>query len=381
MDYKGNNSPFNVGINYVTSIEPLWYALPDVIASKLLAGKSPKIIKAIRFIPTEKQTGLKASRILGIPIDPAKDNLIQVLVEARQRIKHQQESRQKAMKILVNSMGYGIFIELNPQDRKSEIAVYGVDEFTTKKNHYEIPGKFYHPLLAVVITAGSRLFLAMAEARLMELGERHAYMDTDSIFVPPKCAQELINYFQPLNPYSVDLQLLKIDHNDVWYYGISSKRYVLYNYENGKITFIEDKKDEKSYKLHGLGHLTNPFSQSKSDWHAEIWEDILNLHNGLLTSVDIEEKYSRFYAIARMTVSTSNILNRFRTLNEGKEWRDQIKPFNFFLCGYQVKVDGKKPVKPLSPFTKDPQSIVHEPFIDYETGTIKQGLEYFKPLE
>ncbi len=59
MDYKGNNSPFNVGINYVTSIEPLWYALPDVIASKLLAGKSPKIIKTIRFIPTEKQTGLK----------------------------------------------------------------------------------------------------------------------------------------------------------------------------------------------------------------------------------------------------------------------------------------------------------------------------------
>ncbi len=80
-----------------------------------------------------------------------------------------------------------------------------------------------------------------------------------------------------------------------------------------------------------------------------------------------------------MTVSTSNILNRFRTLNEGKEWRDQIKPFNFFLCGYQVKVDGKKPVKPLSPFTKDPQSIVHEPFIDYD-GTIKQGLEYFKPF-
>jgi len=37
-------------------------------------------------------------------------------------------------------------------------------------------------------------------------------------------------------------------------------------------------------------------------------------------------------------------------------------------------------VKPLSPYTKDPQSIVHEQFIDYETGTIKHGLEYFKPL-
>jgi hypothetical protein len=380
MDYKGDKSPFNVGINHVTSEEPLWYALPDIIASKLLTGKSPKIINAIRFIPKEKQTGLKSSRILGIPIDPTNDNLIQVLVEERQRIKHQEESRQKAMKILVNSMGYGIFIELNPEVKKGEIAVYGVDEFSTKKNHYEIPGKFYHPLLAVVITAGSRLFLAMAEAKLMELGSRHAYMDTDSIFVPPKFAEGLIDYFRPLNPYSVDLKLLKIDHENVWYYGISSKRYALYKYEDGKFSFIDDKKDEKSYKLHGLGHLTNPFSESKSDWHAEIWEDILKHHNGLLTPVDIEEKYSLFYAIARMTVSTTNLLNRFNILNEGEEWRSQIKPFNFFHCGYQVKVNGKKPVKPLFPFTKNPQSMVHEPFIDYETGTIKRGLEYFKPL-
>ena len=43
-------------------------------------------------------------------------------------------------------------------------------------------------------------------------------------------------------------------------------------------------------------------------------------------------------------------------------------------------MDGKKPVKPLSPYSKDPQSIVNEPFIDYETGQIKQGLHYFKPL-
>jgi hypothetical protein len=33
-----------------------------------------------------------------------------------------------------------------------------------------------------------------------------------------------------------------------------------------------------------------------------------------------------------------------------------------------------------SPFSKDPQKIVYEPFLDYNTGEIKQGAEYFKSL-
>ena len=377
MDYKGDKTSFNVGINYLTSEEPLWYALPDVIVSTVLTGKSPKIIQAIRFVPKETQLGLKSSQLLGIPINPTKDNLIQVLVEERQKIKQNLKtlspdnsessilsSREKAMKILVNAMSYGIFIELNPEDKKSEIQVYGVDEFTTKKNHYEKPGNFFHPLLAVMITAGSRLFLAMAEARLLEHGAHHVYMDTDSIFVPPEYAQDLIDFFQPLNPYGVNLQLLKVDHEDVWFYGISSKRYALYTFENRVITFLEG---ERSFKLHGLGHLTNPFPHSRMDWQAEIWQDILKHHHGLMSLSDIREKYTRFYAIARLTVNTSNILDRFKVLNEGKDWNKQIKPFNFFLVGFQVIMDGKNPVKPLSPYTKDPQLIVNESFIAYET--------------
>ena len=34
MDYKGDGLVFNVGINYLTSDIPLWYALPDVIAQR-----------------------------------------------------------------------------------------------------------------------------------------------------------------------------------------------------------------------------------------------------------------------------------------------------------------------------------------------------------
>jgi len=37
-------------------------------------------------------------------------------------------------------------------------------------------------------------------------------------------------------------------------------------------------------------------------------------------------------------------------------------------------------VKPLSPFSKDSQTIIHQEFIDYQTGERKQGSHYFKSL-
>jgi hypothetical protein len=228
-----------------------------------------------------------------------------------------------------------------------------------------------------MITSGARLFLTMAEARLKELGAIHAYMDTDSVFVPPEKAQELAEFFQLLNPYNMDIPLLKPEKKDLWFYGIASKRYALYYYEDGKIRFMED---ERSYKLHGLGHLTNPFPNSVEDWQAEIWQDILKLHYVQITEIDIEEKYSKFYAISQLTVSTSNVLNRFKKLNEGKSWREQIKPFSFFLVGFQAIKENSKAVKPLAPYTKNFQTIAHGSFIDYETGEFKEGLQYFKPL-
>jgi hypothetical protein len=390
MDYKGSGTGYNVGINYLSSESELWYALPEIIASVILTEKVPKIVEAVKFIPKGIQKNLGNSQILGIDIDPEKDNLVQVLVEERQKIKLQMKevskdlpeyqalkSRAQAIKILVNAMSYGIFIELNPEDKKSVIQVHGLDSFETSENRYEKAGNYYHPLLAVMITSGSKLFLAMAEAKCRELGSVHTYMDTDSIFVPPEHAQEIIDYFQPLNPYSLDIDLLKAEKENMWFYGISSKRYALYTYENGQIKFMEG---ERSFKLHGLGHLTNPFPKAVGDWQAEIWEDLLKLHYGIISECDIEEKYSNLYAITKLTVSTPNVWKRFDKLNKWKSWEEQIKPFNFYHVGFQTIEENGKAVKPLSPFSNDPQSIVYEPFIDYETGEIKQGSHYFKQL-
>jgi hypothetical protein len=50
------------------------------------------------------------------------------------------------------------------------------------------------------------------------------------------------------------------------------------------------------------------------------------------------------------------------------------------LTGFQAIEENDKVVKPLAPFTKDYQKIVYEPFINYETGEVKEGSQYFKPL-
>jgi len=42
----------------------------------------------------------------------------------------------------------------------------------------------------------------------------------------------------------------------------------------------------------------------------------------LITERDIEEKYSNFYAISQLIVTTFNVLNRFKKLNKGKDWKE-----------------------------------------------------------
>ena len=119
-----------IGFNYLTSDTPLWFTLADVIASKLLTGKVPKIIEAITFSPKEPQSGLKTVMIAGNPdyqVDPANDDFFKRLIDLRTTVKARLknatalnrdalDSEQQALKILANSTSYGIFVEINVAD-------------------------------------------------------------------------------------------------------------------------------------------------------------------------------------------------------------------------------------------------------------------------
>lgn len=346
----------------------LYYFLLDIIASKLLSNKTPKIKNAIRFIPVGKQETLRETNILGTQFNPNKENFIEKLVEERQRIKEINPSKAQSFKLIGNTVAYGIYIQVDRDENKEEIDVFSNKQFSSEAS-FEKQGEFFNPLVATSITSGARLLLAMAEKYVIDLGYSHYYMDSDSIFVPPEIADSLSNFFDSLSPYGKNVKIFKIEKRNKWFCGISSKRYVLYDIKRGKI-IINPNPEQKEYKLHGLGYLLNPFGKEIKHWQVKIWEDILKLEYGKMSEEELISKYSKFFAISQQTISNYHSLDWFKKNKD-------IQPYNFFLRG----IGGKSGIKPITAFTKDTQSVVYEPFIDMDTGKFMQGQEYWKPLD
>lgn len=399
------NGEKTVGPQYSTSKHQMWFTLPDIIASKLLTGKTPEIIEAYKYEPGRPQKTLKSQKILGYKINPKKDNLIKFFVEERQKIKKEmklldensseyseKDGLQLALKIISNALGYGIFIELITRKTEKALLVCRGDKRFSSVGRSEENGKYFNPLIASTITAASRLMLAIAEAKVKELGYSHYYMDTDSIFVPPEIAEEVSDFFNPLNPYENVSQLLKIEDKFSgrekdektgmrmpiqYFFGISSKRYIVFAYNEDGIPDIS----RMEGKLHGMGHITNIFKEELTEedthWHPLLWRDLILYHMGELDYEDIFLKYGNKYEIAKVAIKTPSTFNRFRKFNEGKEWEAQIKPFNFFNQGNRKD----KNVSPIAPMRKNPQDMVKYPFIDYVSGEIKDGKKYFKSMD
>ena len=168
-----------------------------------------------------------------------------------------------------------------------------------------------------------------------------------------------------LNPYSVDVEMFKIEDDDdhkpldnVMFYGISAKRYCLYKIDNGNIEILK-------YSTHGLGHL-------KDIDGKRIWESILTKNFN---------EYNDKIAVSQITISRPSILNRFRKMNSGKPYDKQIKPFNFMLIGSE-----KNGVIPCLPYRKDYNGLQYEKFVDYKSNTSSDRLplpttEYWHTLE
>jgi hypothetical protein len=380
---------FTVGLNYVTSDKPLYYALPSVILNKLLTGRTPIIQKAIRFVPVGIQKNLKKTKILGMEIDPSKDNVFKILVEEKQKSRIAKDGRDRQIKILVNATSYGIYIELNREDKDSDVMVYSGNESFPDCKRFEKEGKFFHPIISTLITDGAKLLLGIGDCILQRHNSVAAYDDTDSLYTlvkystdsrytPTRYSDEIIAFFDSLNPYDKQLvpHLLKVEEKGIWMYGLGTKRYVLFDVaENGGFLIKDDPGDE-NYSLHGLGHLSNPFGREVRRWQKEIWEDILRLEYGQMTIENMLDKYRNFYAISQFTVSTAHLMRRFSTLNKNKTYNQMIKPFSFFLIGFS-NVEG---IKPIAPFSKDSQTMPYSDFINYETGKRMKGQQYFKSL-
>ena len=191
--------------------------------------------------------------------------------------------------------------------------------------------------------------------------------------MPVESVKELQGFFQSLNPYKEEIQMLKEEYSDVWFYGISAKRYCLYKL-NGKETEI------LKHSLHGLGHLLNPFGTGIV-WQEQIWKDFLKLHYGWMSYQQFYAKYGILYGVSKLAVSNQELHKRVKKFNENKDYAKQIKPFGFICVGFGMKgADGAK-IKPIAPFNKNSQITTHQPFLDAEKGVLYDGgAEYWRTL-
>jgi hypothetical protein len=288
------DASYTIGLNFLSLKEPLWFTLADCIASKLLSGKSPIVIEAIRFTPKTVQPGLRSVLVAGNPdyrIDPARDDFFRRAIELRISIKKQMgvetgaiwrthDAEQEFLKILANSTAYGISMQIDPADfdRREYVDVFGPRGRPHRifSKRYETPGPYFHPLLGAVTTGAARLMLAITERLIIDAGLDWAFCDTDSMAIAKPDAiserdflnrvQSIREWFAPLNPYSTGESLLKIEDANygpktnggpkalepLYCYAISSKRYALFNLDSERRPIL------RKASAHGLGHLRAP---------------------------------------------------------------------------------------------------------------------------
>lgn len=418
---------YNIGLNYLTSKQPFWYTLADCIASKLLTGKAPKILQAVSFAPLAPQDDLAAVNIAGNPdyrVDPATGDFYKRVIDLRSSVKDrlgqskdQDEQRrldteQASLKILANATSYGIFVELNVRSlvEKAPVQCHGArpKSFSVELKKIEEPGRYFHPLLATLITGAARLMLAITERLVLDSGLDWAFCDTDSMAITQpnnmpeiefrKKVEAVRGWFTPLNPYEKPGALLKIEDANfavadgvrtgdlapLYCFAVSAKRYALFNIDAAGNPVI------RKASGHGLGHLLPPYTEPTDScglpapsvplaeigvarWQHDLWCCII------IAALNGDPDQPDFYtlpnfdlpALSRYAATTPELLRWFKHYNQDRPYLDQVRPFNFLTAmqAHRIRAGMDKMPKPIAPYRTDPAQAVAQCF-DRETGKL-----------
>jgi hypothetical protein len=409
---------YTIGLNYLTSQVSLWYTLPDCINSALRTGKLPQIIRAVTFEPKGVQPDLRPVSIMGndeYRVDPKVDNFPKRLIELRTITKKKMESAdekekarldsdQLALKILANATTYGIFVELNPEDlgEVKTLQCLGSDDdgFAIQSRTFERPGRYFKPLLATLITGGARLMLGIAETLIADQGLDWILCDTDSMIIGKpdgmpddqfqRRAKRVRDWFQPLSPYDVPVELFKLEEENFAIgdkqtlqmpccYAVSAKRYLIFNIDEN------DEPVVRRASGHGLGALRKPYGDGPDEgdlpkpprafpkpraklkgvarWQHDYWHGVAKLAlegrdndaNAADHPIFDQPAASSYHA------TTPAILSWFDRFNKGKPYQEQVRPFGFLLAFqpdplYELtskSPKGAKPFRPIAPYDKN----------------------------
>jgi hypothetical protein len=369
----------NIGLNPLTSQKPIWYAGPDLAASRLTTGRTPRIIRAFRLVPVGVQEGMKHTQIGTRVFKPEKEgeDFFRAIIEERNKLP-KSHPHNLLLKIIANAL-YGIFAELNKyeygKNSAKQLEVFSGDEQLGQATFVvERPGAWQFPPAAALITAGGRLMLAILERMIKDLGGSYLLTDTDSMFfvasksgglvpcpggshrmVDGSSAIKAITWKQVdgicarlnrLNPYDqkVVADILKVedcnrDHNgdqhQLFGLAVSAKRYVVYKREKHNVEIIKPSE-------HGLGIVYVPDERTRYTpvdckdqktnyprWIVEVWEHLLavyfrNIKDPENALVSRELWFENLPAIMRVRVTTPNVLKALRKRDPGA-----AKPYNF----------------------------------------------------
>ena len=198
VKYDRHGPSWQIGSNPLTSADGVWFALPDVVAAKLLSGKTPEILEAFSLETSGRQKGMRRTNLRGaVSVDPRAQDFFRLVIEERKRTQRnsaldatERDRLQKALKVTANAGSYGVFAEMNrkeqPGNRKVPVTVWNSDgqSFKTKIAAPEDPGPYCFPPLAALITSAARAWVALKaeteSAPRLDIGRLSAFLSVKS---------------------------------------------------------------------------------------------------------------------------------------------------------------------------------------------------------
>lgn len=250
----------------------------DVIGALLHGEGSVEIHSAFEMVPVGFQSNLllngdaRETTIGGTTVKST-ENLMQRGIEERKRVQFEENDGEKdgrtlALKVVSNSL-YGVGAE-----RVVEKEVIDGDV----RKHDEA-GTFYSPHMAATCTATGRLMLTIGEVVAGEGGGELHYCDTDSLVVDESVTDDVIGFFNDLNPYNGyagELDFLEVEDAD----GVPLRGVSILSIGVKKYCVVKDGRIVMN-KEHGLGH----YKQFRGDTVKRFWSSLVES----LTTCDVRD--------------------------------------------------------------------------------------------
>jgi len=206
------------------------------------------------------------------------------------------------------------------------------------------------------------------DVKTLDSGLDWAFCDTDSLaIIRPKGMSRtvfrrkknaVVEWFKPPNPYKKSGSILKIEDvnygissvinskewKPLYCFAISAKRYALFNLDSNDNPIL------RKASAHGLGHLIDPYDDANAlpdlpaprvplsqigvkRWQYDLWlKTIRAALNGKPDKValDWHPALSR-PAASCYTASSPQLFAWLNSWNDGKPYKQQIRPFGFLL--------------------------------------------------